>query len=306
MIKEYCERLWSSHHAQFHFLCKTMHIPSNVFYASTNISITITLVYFYRQTKLFAYSFTMSVFTLSHWHKCSILSTYNLEIYFPLFYWSTQEHVFLILPFFIFFCFGKEDRPCANICCHSSPFCLKRIVAVLTSVPIFLYFLYAGCRHSMAWWVVCRSMPGTWTCEPQASETECANLTTMSPGRPQSYLSWLNLRVKNNLRLVDNQTQYNGNKSMNWVFISSKGVGPGSGLGGRVSILEAAKTWGGERAFSEKESVGTKAWKYSDAAQNWEVKVVEVLQPASFWMDCTAFTLGEWLTLTRGPNDILV
>ena len=30
----------------------------------------------------------------------------------------------------------------------------------------------------MAQWVVCRSTPGLWTCELQATEEECVNLTT--------------------------------------------------------------------------------------------------------------------------------
>ena len=32
--------------------------------------------------------------------------------------------------------------------------------------------LYAGCRHSMAWWVVYSSVPGIWTCEPWAPKVK--------------------------------------------------------------------------------------------------------------------------------------
>ena len=37
---------------------------------------------------------------------------------------------------FFFLC--EEDWPWANICCQSSSFCLRKIVAKLTSVPVFL------------------------------------------------------------------------------------------------------------------------------------------------------------------------
>ena len=36
---------------------------------------------------------------------------------------------------------GEEDWPCANFCCQSSSFCLRKIVPKLTSVPVFLYFV---------------------------------------------------------------------------------------------------------------------------------------------------------------------
>ena len=36
----------------------------------------------------------------------------------------------------------------------------------------------------MAWWAVCGSTPRIQTCEPWATEPECTNLTTMSPGWP--------------------------------------------------------------------------------------------------------------------------
>ena len=58
---------------------------------------------------------------------------------------------FCFLFFFLFFC--EEDWPWANIQCQSSSFCLRKIVAELTScanLPLF----YVGCHHSMAWWEV--------------------------------------------------------------------------------------------------------------------------------------------------------
>ena len=38
--------------------------------------------------------------------------------------------------------YDEEDWPRANICCQSSFFCLRKSVPELTSVPIFLYFVY--------------------------------------------------------------------------------------------------------------------------------------------------------------------
>ena len=42
-------------------------------------------------------------------------------------------------PFFVVFC--EKDWLWVNICCPSSSFCLRKIVAELTSMPIFLYFV---------------------------------------------------------------------------------------------------------------------------------------------------------------------
>ena len=39
-------------------------------------------------------------------------------------------------------CVCEEDWPWTNICCQSSSFCLRKIVTELTSVPIFLYFMW--------------------------------------------------------------------------------------------------------------------------------------------------------------------
>ena len=67
---------------------------------------------------------------------------------------------------------GGEDCPWANICCQSSSFCLRKIIPELTSVPIFLYFFYVGCCHSMAWWAACGCASGIQTCEPRAAKAE--------------------------------------------------------------------------------------------------------------------------------------
>ena len=67
-------------------------------------------------------------------------------------------------------------------------FCLRKIVAELTSVSILLYFLYVGRRHSMALWAVYRSVPRIWTCKPQATKVEHGNVTTMTPGWPLYYV----------------------------------------------------------------------------------------------------------------------
>ena len=44
--------------------------------------------------------------------------------------------------FNFFFFFSEEDWRWANTCCQSSSFCLRKVVAELTSMPVFLYF---GC-----------------------------------------------------------------------------------------------------------------------------------------------------------------
>ena len=82
-------------------------------------------------------------------------------------------------------------------------FCLRKTVAELTSVAVFLHFLYVGHCHSMAWWAMWRSIPGIWTCEPQAAEGECTNLTTMPLGWPPELdfiplfsLNWLSWEEK--------------------------------------------------------------------------------------------------------------
>ena len=64
---------------------------------------------------------------------------------------------------------------------------VKKIVLELISVPISINFLYVGCCHSMAWWVVCRSTPGIQTHEPWTAKVECANLTTMPLGQPLNH-----------------------------------------------------------------------------------------------------------------------
>ena len=83
----------------------------------------------------------------------------------------------------IFLFFLEKDCHWANIWCQFSSFSLRKIVAELTSVPIFPYFV-CGHRQSTAWWAVCRSVPGIWTYATWATEAECTNFTTMPLGRP--------------------------------------------------------------------------------------------------------------------------
>ena len=52
--------------------------------------------------------------------------------------------------------------------------------------------LHVRCRHSMAWWMVCRSAPGIQTPEPQAAKAEHANPTIMPLGWP-----WENVLKEN-------------------------------------------------------------------------------------------------------------
>ena len=53
----------------------------------------------------------------------------------------------------------------ANICCKFSSFCLRKIVAELTSVAIFLCFVYAM-PHSMAWQALLASHLGSGSVNP--------------------------------------------------------------------------------------------------------------------------------------------
>ena len=71
--------------------------------------------------------------------------------------------------------------------CQSSSFFFSSLkpqyIVVYASCKSFQFF-YVGCCHSIAWWVVCRSMPRIWTGEPQAAEAERENLTTQPRSWP--------------------------------------------------------------------------------------------------------------------------
>ena len=79
-----------------------------------------------------------------------------------------------------------------EIMCFPSNFCflVRKIGSELTSMPIFLYFSYAGHRHRMAWWAVYRSMPGIQTQESWDTKVEGVNLTTMPPDWPLPLTFW--------------------------------------------------------------------------------------------------------------------
>ena len=77
---------------------------------------------------------------------------------------------FILFDFYLFFFLGEESWPWANIHCQSSS------------------ILYVGCRHSMAWWALCRSAPGVRTHKPWAAKVEHANLTTMPLGRLPKFI----------------------------------------------------------------------------------------------------------------------
>ena len=57
----------------------------------------------------------------------------------------------------------------------------------ISSCTSFQMF-YVGCHHSMAWWVVCGSVPRIWTGEPHAAKVEHGNLTTQPWGWPSAIL----------------------------------------------------------------------------------------------------------------------
>ena len=56
----------------------------------------------------------------------------------------------------------------------------------LTSVPIFLYFLYVGHLPQHGLTNGAMSAPGIRTGKPSVAKAECENLTTAPPGRPLS------------------------------------------------------------------------------------------------------------------------
>ena len=55
---------------------------------------------------------------------------------------------------------------------------------LLCQASSIFYFSYVRCHHSMAWWVICRSVLRIQTCESQATQVEWANLTTIQLGQP--------------------------------------------------------------------------------------------------------------------------
>ena len=79
--------------------------------------------------------------------------------------------------------FGEEDSPWANLCCQSSFSCLRKIVAELTSVPVFLCFVHGTQpQHSLMSGVQVHAQ--NWTGESRVTKAECANATTTQPGWP--------------------------------------------------------------------------------------------------------------------------
>ena len=78
---------------------------------------------------------------------------------------------FCALSFHLFLSF-EEDWPWANICAHFP-----------------LLYMWNIC-HSMARYVVCRSVPRIWTCKSQAAKVEHATLTTVPPCQPCLFPVW--------------------------------------------------------------------------------------------------------------------
>ena len=77
----------------------------------------------------------------------------SCPFYISFYHISLTTSIFCIfIPVHIsFLCVYEEDWPWANICCQSSSFCLRMIVAELTSVP----------SHSVAWWAILGPRPGS-------------------------------------------------------------------------------------------------------------------------------------------------
>ena len=108
-----------------------------------------------------SYSFNIFLRTCSFSTlECVFLLSFSLSF----FWWGRLALSEYLLPACLFLL--EEDCCWTNICCQS------------------FSILYVGCWHSMAWWAVCRSMPGMWTCKPWAAEPEHVNLTTTPPGLP--------------------------------------------------------------------------------------------------------------------------
>ena len=63
---------------------------------------------------------------------------------------------------------------------------MRKIGPELTSMPIFLYFMWDVPQHGLM--STARSAPRIQTCKPQAAKAECVNLTTTPLGQPQQYL----------------------------------------------------------------------------------------------------------------------
>ena len=71
---------------------------------------------------------------------------------------------------------GGEHWLWANICCQSYSFSLRKIAAQLTSVPIFLYFMWMLPQRGLM--SCARSAPRIRTRKPWTTKAEHMNLTT--------------------------------------------------------------------------------------------------------------------------------
>ena len=112
------------------------------------------------------------------------LAPWPWRSYFP---WLSS---FLFFGVFFFFCFlvrkiGPEVTSVTNLPLFFSP--KPQYMVVHPSWQSF-YFFYMGRHHSMAWWVVCRSVPRIRTGERWATKAKHTNLTTMPPGWPLIFL----------------------------------------------------------------------------------------------------------------------
>ena len=78
---------------------------------------------------------------LLHINKYIGMEGVQLEIFCPELY--AKNYIVLIMKnYYYYSCVCEEDWPWGNICCQSSSFCLRKIVTDLTSVPIFLCFMW--------------------------------------------------------------------------------------------------------------------------------------------------------------------
>ena len=84
----------------------------------------------------------------------------------------------LFIPYTTF-----RHLPCANtkhILFNDFPFLLRQICPELTSIPVFLYFVYRmPPQHADEW---CRSTPKIWTCEPGLLKQGAQNFNHWATG----------------------------------------------------------------------------------------------------------------------------
>ena len=106
--------------------------------------------------------------------------------------WKAAILLQLLFPGFghmlFYFCFLRKISPELISAANPLLFLLRKTGPELTSMPIFLYFIYVGHppQHGLPGGAM--SASGIQTGKPQATEAEHAHLTTAPPCQPQPFL----------------------------------------------------------------------------------------------------------------------